>query len=81
MFLDTFSDRSSGARQTAGGFASKPERSIGAVYHSKTPEAERAARYFTARLAEQFGAVLYVDEMRAVEPLERTRGETSEEAP
>ena len=56
----------------------KPERSIGAVYHSETPEAERAAHYFSARLAKQFDAVLYFDETRAVEPLERTRGEASE---
>jgi erythromycin esterase-like protein len=56
----------------------KPERSIGAVYHSETPEAERAAHYFSARLAEQFDAVLYFDETRAVEPLGRTRGDGSE---
>ena len=59
----------------------KPERSIGAVYHSETPEAERAAHYFSARLADQFDAVLYFDETRAVEPLERTRGEASEKVP
>ena len=35
----------------------RPERSIGAVYHCETPEAERAAHYFTARLADQFDAV------------------------
>jgi erythromycin esterase-like protein len=50
----------------------KPEQSIGAVYHSETPEAERAAHYFTARLAEQFDAVLYFDKTRAGEPRERT---------
>jgi erythromycin esterase-like protein len=59
----------------------KPERSIGAVYHSQTPETERAAHYFSARLAEQFDAMLYFDETRAVEPIERTRGEASEKVP
>jgi erythromycin esterase-like protein len=59
----------------------KPERSIGAIYHSQIPEAERAAHYFTARLAGQFDAVLYFDETRAVEPLEFTRGETTIEVP
>jgi erythromycin esterase-like protein len=59
----------------------RPERSVGAVYHSQTPEAERAAHYFVARLAEQFDAVLYFDETRAVEPLERTQGEASEKVP
>jgi erythromycin esterase-like protein len=59
----------------------RPERSIGAIYHSETPEAERAAHYFIACLAEQFDAVLYFDETRAIEPLEFTRGETTVEAP
>jgi erythromycin esterase-like protein len=59
----------------------RPERSIGAVYHSETPEAERAAHYFIARLAEQFDAVLYFDETRAIEPIEFTRGETTVEVP
>ena len=35
-------------------------------------ETERASRYFTARLSEQFDAVIHFDEARAVEPLERT---------
>jgi erythromycin esterase-like protein len=59
----------------------KPERSIGAVYHSERPEIERAAHYFGARLADQFDALLYFDETRAIEPLERTRGEASEKVP
>ena len=44
-------------------------------------EAERAAHYFTARLAEQFDAVFYFDETRALEPLELTQGETTAEVP
>src|SRR6266481_1089855 len=59
----------------------RPERSIGAVYHSDTPEAERAAHYFTARLAEQFDTVFYFDETRALEPLELTQGETTAAVP
>jgi erythromycin esterase-like protein len=59
----------------------KAERSIGAVYHSETAEAERAAHYFSARLADQFDAVFYFDETRAVEPLEFTRAETTVEVP
>jgi erythromycin esterase-like protein len=59
----------------------RPERSIGAVYHSETPEAERAAHYFIARLAEQFDAVLHFDETRAIEPIESIRGETMIEVP
>jgi erythromycin esterase-like protein len=59
----------------------RSERSVGAVYHSQTAEAERAAHYFTARLAEQFDAVLYFDATHAVEPIERTRGEASEKVP
>ena len=34
--------------------------------------AERQSHYFRARLADQFDAVIYIDETRAVEPLERT---------
>jgi erythromycin esterase-like protein len=45
------------------------ERAIGVVYR---PETERISHYFDARLAEQFDAVIHIDETRAVEPLERT---------
>ena len=47
------------------------ERAIGVIYR---PETERVSHYFSARLAEQFDAVVHVDETRAVEPLERTAG-------
>ncbi len=54
------------------------ERAIGAVYR---PESERQSHYFSARLPEQFDAILHFDETRAVEPLECTslwlRGEPS----
>ncbi|HEV2148991.1 MAG TPA: erythromycin esterase family protein [Longimicrobiaceae bacterium] len=45
------------------------ERAIGVVY---LPGSERVSHYFHARLAEQFDAVVHVDETRAVEPLEPT---------
>ena len=45
------------------------ERAIGVVYR---PESERASHYFHARLADQFDAVIHIDETRAVEPLEVT---------
>jgi erythromycin esterase-like protein/predicted phosphoribosyltransferase len=45
------------------------ERAIGVVYR---PETERLSHYFHARIADQFDAVIHVDETQAVEPLERT---------
>jgi erythromycin esterase-like protein len=45
------------------------ERAIGVVYR---PETERASHYFHARLADQFDAVIHIDETHALEPLERT---------
>jgi erythromycin esterase-like protein len=51
------------------------QRAIGVLYR---PETERQSHYFRARVADQFDAVIHVDETRAVEPLERTaRGEES----
>ena len=45
------------------------ERAIGVIYR---PETERLSHYFEARLADQFDALIHLDETRAVEPLERT---------
>lgn len=45
------------------------ERAIGVIY---LPESERVSHYFNARLADQFDAVIHLDQTRAVEPLERT---------
>jgi erythromycin esterase-like protein len=45
------------------------ERAIGVVYR---PVTERISHYFHARLADQFDAVIHIDETTAVEPLERT---------
>ena len=47
------------------------QRAIGVIYR---PETERRSHYFRARLADQFDAVIHLDETRAVEPLERTAG-------
>jgi erythromycin esterase-like protein len=45
------------------------ERAIGVIY---LPESERISHYFRANLAEQFDAIIHLDQTRAVEPLERT---------
>jgi erythromycin esterase-like protein/predicted phosphoribosyltransferase len=49
--------------------ATRLERAIGVIYR---PETERQSHYFQTRLADQFNAVIHIDETRAVEPLERT---------
>jgi len=54
------------------------ERAIGVIYR---PETERVSHYFEARLPQQFDAVIHFDETRAVEPLDRTAGWESGEAP
>jgi len=45
------------------------ERAIGVIY---LPESERVSHYLHARLADQFDAVIHMDQTRAVAPLERT---------
>jgi len=54
------------------------ERAIGVIYR---PETERISHYFKARLAEQFDALIYLDQTHALEPLERTAGWDTAEAP
>jgi erythromycin esterase-like protein len=54
------------------------ERAIGVIY---LPASERQSHYFDARLAEQFDAVLHLDETSALEPLELTAGWQGGEAP
>jgi erythromycin esterase-like protein len=44
------------------------QRAIGVIYR---PQTERLSHYFRARLADQFDAMIHVDQTRAVEPLER----------
>ena len=47
--------------------ATRLERAIGVIYR---PDTERVSHYFSARLADQFDAVIHIDETRALEPLE-----------
>ena len=54
------------------------ERAIGVIYR---PETERLSHYFPARLADQFDALLHIDETSAVEPLDRVSGWEEEDAP
>lgn len=54
------------------------ERAIGVIYR---PDTERISHYFNAHLADQFDAVIHVDETRAVEPLDRTPGWAEDEVP
>ncbi len=46
------------------------ERAIGVIYR---PDSERWSHYFGARLADQFDAVIHIDETQALEPLEHMR--------
>ena len=56
--------------EAAGGLREpRLQRAIGVIY---LPGTERVSHYFEARLAQQFDAMIHVDETRAVEPLERT---------
>jgi len=50
------------------------ERAIGVIYR---PESERRSHYFTARLADQFDAVIHLDETRALQPLDDPGDRTS----
>src|SRR3982075_489692 len=62
--------------------APRLERAIGVIYR---PDTERATPYISARLPEQFDAIIHFDHPRAVEPLERTaewvRGDLPETYP
>lgn len=49
--------------------AARLERAIGVIYR---PHTERQSHYFRSRVADQFDAVIHIDETRALEPLERT---------
>jgi erythromycin esterase-like protein len=54
------------------------QRAIGVVYR---PDTERQSHYVNARLADQFDALLHLDETRALRPLERTAGVDDGEPP
>ena len=44
------------------------QRAIGVIYR---PDTERQSHYFFTRLAEQFDAVIHIDDTRALEPLDK----------
>jgi erythromycin esterase-like protein len=54
------------------------ERAIGVIYR---PETERVSHYFHARLADQFDALIHIDETRALEPLDQQEAEHHLEPP
>ena len=54
------------------------ERAIGVIYR---PETERQSHYFHAQLADQFDAVIHLDETRALEPLEKPAAWRAAEPP
>jgi erythromycin esterase-like protein len=54
------------------------ERAIGVIYR---PRSERQSHYFLARLADQFDAVIHLDETSALEPVERVVRRDTDEAP
>jgi len=54
------------------------QRAIGAIY---SPQTERVSHYLRARIAEQFDAVVHIDETRALRPLEVTSAWESGELP
>jgi erythromycin esterase-like protein len=54
------------------------ERAIGVIYR---PETERASHYFRARVADQFDALVHIDESSAVRPLDRVLVTDDDEVP
>ncbi len=54
------------------------QRAIGVIYR---PETERWSHYFHARLADQFDALIHLDETRALEPLDTDPGWQEGELP
>jgi erythromycin esterase-like protein len=58
--------------------ARRLQRAIGVIYR---PESERQSHYFHTRLADQFDAMVHLDETTALQPLDHGRGESAEEPP
>jgi erythromycin esterase-like protein len=58
--------------------ARRLQRAIGVIYR---PETERQSHYFQARLAEQFDAMIHLDETNALEPLDKGQVWVTGEAP
>jgi erythromycin esterase-like protein len=54
------------------------ERAIGVIYR---PETERASHYFKARVADQFDALVHIDETSAVRPLDSVTVTDEQEIP
>ena len=54
------------------------QRAIGVIYR---PQTERQSHYFHTRLADQFDAMIHIDETSALEPLDRGRVWASPEPP
>ena len=54
------------------------QRAIGVIYR---PDTERQSHYFYTRLAQQFDAVIHIDESSAVEPLDVGQAWIDGEAP
>ena len=54
------------------------ERAVGVIYR---PETERATHYFTARVSDQFDAVIHVDQTTAVTALEGIESAVTRDAP
>jgi erythromycin esterase-like protein len=54
------------------------ERAIGVIYR---PETERASHYFQASIADQFDALIHIDETSALQPLEFTTAWEAGESP
>ena len=77
LFHDTEFERfvlpTSAAREALAG--GRLERAIGVIYK---PETERASHYFRARLADQFDAVIHIDQTSALTPLEHWSRENSD---
>jgi erythromycin esterase-like protein/predicted phosphoribosyltransferase len=64
--------------ETAGVEGRRLERAIGVVYR---PQTERWSHYFHAQLADQFDALIHIDETTALEPLDYTAGWPEPELP
>ncbi|WP_168105574.1 erythromycin esterase family protein [Ramlibacter lithotrophicus] len=57
---------------------SRLQRAIGVIYR---PETERHSHYFETRLADQFDALIHIDETTALEPLDKGQVWATEEPP
>ena len=54
------------------------ERAIGVIYR---PQTERFSHYFQCRIAEQFDAVIHIEQTRALQPLDALSELTREDLP